>query len=76
MNDLIGIIAQQLVDYPDEVKVSRIESNNTAVFELKVAKEDVGKVIGRSGRTAQAMRTLLSAISAKERKRAILEILE
>jgi predicted RNA-binding protein YlqC (UPF0109 family) len=76
MNDLIGFIAQQLVDYPDEVKVSMIESNNTAVFELKVAKEDVGKVIGRSGRTAQAMRTLLNAISAKERKRAILEILE
>lgn len=76
MNDLIGLIAQQLVDYPDEVKVSMIESNNTAVFELKVAKEDVGKVIGRAGRTAQAMRTLLSAISAKERKRAILEILE
>jgi uncharacterized protein len=76
MNDLIGLIAQQLVDYPDEVKVSMIESNNTAVLELKVAKEDVGKVIGRSGRTAQAMRTLLSAISAKERKRAILEILE
>jgi predicted RNA-binding protein YlqC (UPF0109 family) len=76
MNDLIGFIAQQLVDYPDEVKVSMIESNNTAVFELKVAKEDVGKVIGRSGRTAQAMRTLLNAISAKEKKRAILEILE
>jgi predicted RNA-binding protein YlqC (UPF0109 family) len=76
MNDLIGLIAQQLVDYPDEVQVSMIESNNTAVFELKVAKQDVGKVIGRAGRTAQAMRTLLSAISAKERKRAILEILE
>lgn len=76
MNDLIGLIAQQLVDYPDEVQVSMIESNNTAVFELKVAKQDVGKVIGRAGRTAQAMRILLSAISAKERKRAILEILE
>ena len=62
MNDLIGLIAQQLVDYPDEVQVSMIESNNTAVFELKVAKQDVGKVIGRAGRTAQAMRTLLSAI--------------
>ena len=76
MNDLIGFIAQQLVDNPDDVTVSRIESNNTAVYELKVAKEDVGKVIGRSGRTAQAMRTLLSAVSAKEKKRAILEILE
>jgi uncharacterized protein len=76
MNDLIGFIAQQLVDYPDQVTVSMIESNNTSVVELKVAKEDVGKVIGRAGRTAQAMRTLLSAVSAKERKRAILEILE
>lgn len=76
MNDLIGFIAQQLVDNPDDVTVSRIESNNTAVFELKVAKEDVGKVIGRSGRTAQAMRTLLNAVCSKERKRAILEIIE
>lgn len=76
MNELIGFIAQQLVDYPDEVKVNLIESSNTSVFELRVAKEDVGKVIGRSGRTAQAIRHLLSAVSAKEKKRAILEILE
>jgi uncharacterized protein len=76
MNELIGFIAERLVDYPEKVIVSKVESNNTAVFELKVAKEDVGKVIGRSGRTAQAMRTLLSAVSAKERKRAILEILD
>ena len=76
MNDLIGFIAQQLVDYPNEVKVNLIESSNTSVFELRVAKEDVGKVIGRSGRTAQAIRHLLSAVSAKEKKRAILEILE
>jgi len=76
MNELIGFIAQQLVDYPDQVKVNLIESSNTSVFELRVAKEDVGKVIGRSGRTAQAIRHLLSAVSAKEKKRAILEILE
>ena len=76
MHELIGFIAQQLVDYPDEVKVNLIESSNTSVFELRVAKEDVGKVIGRSGRTAQAIRHLLSAVSAKEKKRAILEILE
>ena len=76
MNDLIGFIAQQLVDYPNEVKVNLIESSNTSVFELRVAKEDVGKVIGRSGRTAQAIRHLLSAVSAKEKKRAILVILE
>ena len=76
MNDLIGFIAQQLVDNPDDVNVSRIEGNNTAVYELKVAKEDVGKVIGRSGRTAQAMRTLLNAVCSKENKRGILEIIE
>lgn len=76
MNELIEIIAQRLVDYPDEVQISTVESNNTAVHELRVAKEDVGKVIGRAGRTAEAIRTILNAISAKERKRTILEILE
>jgi len=76
MNDLIGFIAQQLVDKPDDVSVSRIEGDHTTIFELRVAKEDIGKVIGRSGRTAVAMRTLLSAVSAKDRKRAILEIVE
>lgn len=76
MNHLIGYIAQQLVDKPDDVNVTLIEGNHTTVLELRVAKDDVGKVIGRSGRTAVAMRTLLSAISAKDRKRAILEIVE
>jgi uncharacterized protein len=76
MNDLIGRIAQQLVDSPDDVAVSKIEGHRTTVFELRVAKEDIGKVIGREGRTAFTMRTLLKAVSSKSNKRALLEIIE
>ena len=61
MKDLIKYIAQALVDHPDQVFVSEIEGNQTSVLELKVAKEDLGKVIGKQGRTARAMRTILSA---------------
>ena len=76
MKDLIKYIAEALVDNPDEVKVSEVEGNQTSVLELKVAKEDLGKVIGKQGRTARAMRTLLSAASAKVKKRTVLEIIE
>ncbi|KJS31490.1 MAG: RNA-binding protein [Desulfatitalea sp. BRH_c12] len=76
MDQLISFIAQQLVDRPEDVMVSKVEGGSTTVFELQVAKEDVGKVIGREGRTAHAMRTILSAVSSKSRKRSILEILE
>ena len=76
MKDLITYIAEALVDYPDQVSVSEIEGEQTSVLELKVAKEDLGKVIGKQGRTARAMRTILSAVSTKIRKRAVLEILE
>jgi len=76
MKDLIKYIAQSLVDYPDDVEVSEIEGSTTSVIELKVAKEDLGKVIGKQGRTARAMRTILSAASAKIKKRAVLEIIE
>lgn len=76
MKELIQYIAQALVDYPEKVSVTEIEGNQTSVLELKVAKEDLGKVIGKQGRTAQAMRTLLSAASAKIKKRAVLEIIE
>lgn len=76
MKDLIEYIAQALVDYPDEVQVSEVEGNQTSVLELKVAKEDLGKVIGKQGRTARAMRTILSAASAKIKKRTVLEIIE
>ncbi len=76
MKELIKFIAQALVDQPDEVQVNEIEGQQTSVIELKVAKEDLGKVIGKQGRTARAMRTILSAASTKIRKRSVLEILE
>jgi hypothetical protein len=76
MKDLITYIAKSLVDNPDEVVVTEVEGDQTSVLELKVAKEDLGKVIGKQGRTARAMRTLLSAASAKNRKRTVLEIVE
>ncbi|PID40228.1 MAG: RNA-binding protein [Proteobacteria bacterium] len=76
MKELIKFITQELVDFPDEVSVEEIEGNQTSVIELNVAKADLGKVIGKQGRTARAMRTLLSAASAKNRKRTVLEIIE
>jgi uncharacterized protein len=76
MKELVKFIAQALVDKPDEVQVNEIEGEQTSVIELKVAKEDLGKVIGKQGRTARAMRTILSAASTKIRKRAVLEIIE
>lgn len=76
MKQLIEILAKALVDKPDEVEVIEVEGEQTTVIELKVAKEDLGKVIGKQGRTARAMRTLLSAASAKVRKHCILEIIE
>lgn len=76
MKDLIKYIAQALVDFPEEVEVSEIEGSTTSVIELKVAKDDLGKVIGKQGRTARAMRTILSAASTKVRKRSVLEIIE
>jgi predicted RNA-binding protein YlqC (UPF0109 family) len=76
MKDLIKYIAQALVDYPEHVEVTEVVGNQTSVLELKVAKEDLGKIIGKQGRTARAMRTILSAASAKIKKRTVLEILE
>ena len=76
MKDLIAYIAKALVDKPEEVVVTEIEGEQISVIELKVAKEDIGKIIGKRGRTVQAMRTILSAASAKIRKRSSLEILE
>lgn len=76
MKELIKFIAQSLVDNPDQVQVNEIEGEQTSVLELRVAKEDLGKVIGKQGRTARAMRTILSAASTKIRKRAVLEIIE
>ena len=76
MKALIEYIAKSLVDNPEEVQVSEVEREQTTVLELKVAKEDLGKVIGKQGRTARAMRTILSAASNKRKKRTVLEILE
>ena len=76
LRELVHFMAAALVDHPEVVEVLEIEGEQTAVLELKVAKEDLGKVIGKQGRTARAMRTILSAASTKIRKRAVLEILE
>ena len=76
LKELVEYMARALVDNPEMVKVSEIEGEQTSVLELRVAKEDLGKVIGKQGRTARAMRTILSAASTKIRKRAVLEIIE
>ena len=76
LQDLVKFLAQQLVDRPDEVIVEEMEEDGAAVFELTVAEEDLGKVIGKQGRTARALRTVLSAAATKLRTRAVLEILE
>ena len=76
MKELVEYIAKSLVDQPDAVKVTEVEGENTSVIELSVAKEDMGKVIGKQGRTATAMRTLLNAAGMKQKKRTILEIIE
>ncbi|HWB75115.1 MAG TPA: KH domain-containing protein [Nannocystaceae bacterium] len=76
LKELIEFLARALVDKPDEVQVVEIAGEQTVVLELRVAKEDLGKVIGKQGRTVKAMRAILSAASSKVRKRAELEILE
>jgi predicted RNA-binding protein YlqC (UPF0109 family) len=76
MKELVTFIARSLVDNPDAVEVHEVDSDHSCVLELKVAREDLGKVIGKQGRTARAMRTLLSAASTKQHKRAVLEIVE
>ncbi len=76
MKELIEFMARALVDNPEKVRVSEIVGEQTSVIELRVSKEDLGKVIGKQGRTARAMRTILSAASTKIRKRAVLEIIE
>jgi predicted RNA-binding protein YlqC (UPF0109 family) len=76
MKDLISDIVKALVDQPDQVSVNEVEGGHTVVLELSVAKSDMGKVIGKQGRNAQAIRTILSAASGKVRKRYVLEILE
>jgi predicted RNA-binding protein YlqC (UPF0109 family) len=76
LQEVVSFVAKALVDDPDEVRVEVIEGERTVIVELTVAPSDLGKVIGKDGRTARALRTLLAATSAKQSKRAVLEILE
>lgn len=76
MKELLELIARSFVDRPDDVSVAEIDEEDATVFELTVAPEDLGKIIGRQGRTAKAIRTLLGAAGMKQRKRFVLEILE
>ena len=76
MKELVLVMARALVDKPDEVEIKEIEGNVTTILELKVAKEDLGKVIGKQGKTAHAMRSILNATATKLKKRAVLEIVE
>jgi predicted RNA-binding protein YlqC (UPF0109 family) len=76
MKTLVELIAKKLVDRPEEVKVSEVSGDYSCVIELKVAKEDIGKVIGKKGAHAQAIRTIMMAASGKDGRRYILEILD
>jgi predicted RNA-binding protein YlqC (UPF0109 family) len=76
LKDLVEFMAKSLVDKPEEVEVNELVGEQTTVVELKVAKEDLGKVIGKQGRTARSMRTILNAASTKLHKRSVLEIVE
>jgi len=75
MGELVKFIAQSLVDNPDQVEVKEIEGEQSIIIELRVAPEDMGKVIGKQGRIAKAIRTVVKAAATKENKRAIVEIL-
>jgi len=76
LKELIRSIAVELVDHPEEVDVVEVPGNNNSVIELRVARDDVGKVIGKEGRTAQSMRTILTAVSAKSGRRVHLDIVD
>ncbi len=74
MREFLEYVAKQLVDNPDSVQISEEEKDNKVIFKIKVAQADIGKIIGKQGRTAQSLRVLLSAVAAKSGKRAILEV--
>lgn len=76
LRDLVEFMAKSLVDQPDDVEVNEVVGEQTTVVELKVCKDDLGKVIGKQGRTARSMRTILNAASTKLKKRSVLEIVE
>lgn len=76
MKELVAYIVNGLVDHPEQVEITEVETEKTTVIELRVAQDDLGKVIGKQGRMAKALRTILSASANKDGKRLILEILE
>lgn len=76
MEELLNQITKSLVDNPDDVQISKVDGDNTIVFELRCHKDDIGKVIGRKGRTVGAMRVILSAIAAREGRRTMLEVID
>lgn len=76
ISELVRFIAASLVDHPDEVNVMLVEERNASVYELEVDEDDLGKVIGRGGKTAKAIRTLVNTVAPRSRKRTIVEILE
>ncbi len=76
MRELVELMVKALVDFPEEVVVTEVEGQHSSVIELKVAKDDIGKVIGKKGAHAQALRTIISAAGGKKKKRYVLEILE
>ncbi len=76
LSTLIDVIAKALVDIPDQVEVSENQGEQTTVIELKVAKTDIGKIIGKQGKTAKALRTILTGASTKLKKRTVLDIIE
>ena len=76
MKDLIEYVVNTLVDHPDELRIAEIEGERTIVFELRCHPDDVGKVIGKSGKTVGALRTLISTVAARQNRRAMLEVVE
>ena len=76
MKELVEHIVEKLVDHPEQISVEEIDGERTTVVELRVAKEDLGKVIGKEGRIAKAIRVILSAATSKDRKKSVLEIIE
>lgn len=76
MGELVKVIAQALVDYPDQVEVNEVDGTSSVVIELKVNPDDMGKVIGKQGRIAKALRTVVKAAATKENKRVVVEIIQ
>ena len=76
LKSMVEYLAKSLVDHPENVSVNEVEGEKTTILELSVSEDDLGKIIGKHGRTARAMRTVVSAAASKEHKRAVLEILE